>query len=226
MNKLKITAVLPCFGRPMRTRRMIECIATQSLQGFEIFIIGDQCPDFDNMLKAVWWREFLFNMDVLGNRIEYFNQEKHTGGWGFNQINYAIARATGEYFMFLGNDDIIRRKHFQMYYEGIENVRNISQRVRPMFAYANTWIDPIKQIRIANLNEGGIGHSELIIDTYFLKDRPKHKPIYGHDWHLVQNMCEAMTIIPDCAIRNENPTYFIMSIPDGNGGKKTFDTID
>lgn len=208
----KLTVVLPCYGRPERTKRMIECFRQQTLSGWEAFIIGDGCPDFAKMIKQVWYNEFIKSMSQKGNKIHTINFERNSGGYGYQAINYAIGRATGEFFIFTGNDDVITTTHFEDYYSAIRNTDFD-------FVYFNTWVHPLNLMRMSQLMHGAIGHSELIIRTAFLKRMPPHDNQYGHDWRLIESMVSKSA--KHCKINNRNATYFVMSVKG-----KTKDTIN
>lgn len=201
----RLTLVLPCLGRPERTQRMIECIANQSINNWEAFIVGDNCDDFAKMEHSDWYNEFLADMQVCGNKIYTHNIFGSKGGYGNRIINFAIKEATGKYFIFASNDDIIQTNHFEHYLSGIE-------KTELDFAYYNTWVNPHNMLRMSQPIYGAIGHSELIIRTEFLKTIPPHGPEYGHDWKLVQDMMERTSKYKK--IPGEEPTYYIMSVPD------------
>lgn len=211
MNR-KLTVVLPCFGKPERTKRMIECFKAQTLSGWEAFIIGDGCPDFAKMIKEVWYNDFIKAMSQKGNKIHTVAFERNFGGYGYQAINYAISRACGEFFIFTGNDDVITSTHFQDYLAGINSTDSD-------FAYFNTWVHPLKMMRMSQLMHGSIGHSELIIRTAFLKRMPPHDDQYGHDWRLIENMQHSSA--KHHKIKNNVATYFVMSVKG-----KTNDTIN
>lgn len=208
----RLTAVLPCYGRPERTRRMIDCIRRQTINNFEVHITGDGCEDFAKILADNWYREFIAEMMEKGNCITTLITDKRYGGFGYEAINRAIKNAEGKYFVFLGNDDVIRDSHFEHYLKGIEGTDFD-------FVYYNTYVDPHKMLRMAQPLYGSIGHSELIVRTEFIKKVKKHGPEYGHDWHFIEDMLKLSK--RHAKINDESPTYFIMSVPG-----KTLDTID
>ena len=46
----RITISITCYGRPERTKRSIQCILDQDINGWEAFIMGDCCPDFQKLI--------------------------------------------------------------------------------------------------------------------------------------------------------------------------------
>jgi hypothetical protein len=204
--KKKLTLVLPCLGRPERTKRMVECIANQDMNDWEAYIMGDDCPYFPKMLHSDWYRDFINGMTGRGNKI-YSTNLPDAGdrpNYGSHVINFAIKMANSEYFIFASNDDMIQSNHFRHYLSGIQNT-DLD------FVYYNSWVNPHNMIRMSQPVYGAIGHSELIIRTDFLKTIPPHGPQYGHDWKLIEDMMSRTD--KHKKIPGEEPTYYIMSVP-------------
>ncbi len=208
-----ISISLPCFGRPERTRRAIECIGNQTINCWEAHIIGDGCPVFQEILESQWYNEWITDVEKRGNKVITKNLEKNYGGHGYHITNTNIQNATGEYFLFYANDDIILPTHFAHYLQGIDNTPYD-------FVYFNSYIEPLKQLRWSNLAHGGIGHSELIVRTDFLKDVTPHSKNYGHDWSLIENMMKRTRLHRKA--ESQIFTYKVMHIPPN----RTADTID
>jgi glycosyltransferase involved in cell wall biosynthesis len=176
-----VTISLPCFGRPARTRRAIECISNQTINNWEALIIGDGCSVFQEILESDWYVNWIADMEAAGNKVVTKNLERNFGGFGFHITNLNIQNATGEYFVFYANDDVILPNHLEHYLKYIEGTSFD-------FVYYNSYISPKAQLRWSNMGFGGVGHSELIIRTDFLKTLPAHQPGYGHDWSLIEAM--------------------------------------
>lgn len=176
----KITVSLPCFGRPLRTKRSIECIINQNINNWEAFIMGDCCPHFQELIDSGYLETIKQEQALKGNTIHYFNAEVNGGGCGYKLTNYAIQNATGKYFIFYANDDIILEDHFSNYLE-IENT-DLD------YMFFNSWIDPIDKARNSIMAPSQIGHSEIILKTELAKQLPEHLPIYGHDWEFIYAM--------------------------------------
>ena len=206
MNKnYRVSIVIPCFGRPQRTIRMLNCIADQTINNFEVFIIGDGCIDFQNLLESEIYNEWKTKMISGGNSVISFNTERNFGGHGYEIINYAIKHATGNYFMFAANDDVIAPDHLEFYLSEIENTDYdmvcYSTLVRP-------WND---SIRVPELRITGIGHSEIIVKTELAKKMPPHTPEYGHDWYFIENLLNAGAKVKMSSNMNKQ-TYHVMSV--------------
>lgn len=210
---MRLTVSMPCYQRPERTKRAINCIANQNINGWEALIEGDGCP-FMMVAVASSKNKFgktISNCLMNGNLLQITNSLQNKGGWGYEIINRNIQRAVGKYFMFMSNDDIIKPNHFENYLSGIENTDYD-------FVYYDSYVEAFGGNRTAILREGSIGHSELIVRTEFLKQMPPHTPNYGHDWELIQNMIKAGAKYKKI---DSEPTYIVKGV-----GDYRVDTID
>jgi hypothetical protein len=54
---MRLTVCLPCFGRPERTKRIINQIVEQNVDDWEVFAVGDNCPDFQNLIDTGFFEE-------------------------------------------------------------------------------------------------------------------------------------------------------------------------
>lgn len=208
---MRVTISLPCYGRPLRTIRSIEAILAQEFVGWEAFIMGDGCQHFQELIDSGWLEEKAQEAEKEGNKIHYFNLKTNMGGCGYALTNHAIQEASGKFFTFYANDDIILSSHLQNYMSEIEDTDYD-------FVYYNSWVAPDSQIRHSSLAPCRIGHSELIVRTEFLKQMPPHQPVYMHDWHLIEQM--AIKGKHKKALSTDT-TYHVMKVPHGNA-----DTID
>lgn len=204
----RITVSLPCYERPMRTRRAIESVMQQkACSGVELLVTVDGSKK--TYVDIVDW--FIVRpmriSDEMGDWInccyDYIgggcmnakvnhecwlkiNNVPHTGFWGTAIRNRHIQEATGKYFIFMGSDDILLPNHIENYLSHIEGT-DLD------FVAFDSWVEPYNAPRNTQFQEGMIGHSELIVRTEFLKTMPPHLPAYGHDWTLVKNMMAATT---------------------------------
>lgn len=203
INKPPITAIMPCYKRPERTLRMVWQIALQTLYNCEVFIVGDGCPVFNNMMSNVSFQEAINSMHRRHYFVHYENKPKNEGGYGYSIINECIQKSCGEYLLFLGNDDCIRPDHFEVRGNKIHGTDMD-------FMYFDTYIDPIQQVRNAQLEYGKIGHSELIVRSDFAKKMPPHDSEYGHDWRWIQAMMGATKKYAKA--EKAKVTYSVMSL--------------
>lgn len=177
----KITLCVPCYGRPERTKRLVKQVIEQDIGDWEAYFIGDNCPDFQRNLDSGVF-ESLKNLPRKENTsLILYNMQERGEGWGYRIRNKVKELSKGKYFIFVDNDDMIDPNHFSHYLSGIENT-NLD------FAYYNTFIEPLKSVRISELKFGKIGHSELIMKTDFIRNLPPHTSKYGHDWTFINDM--------------------------------------
>lgn len=183
MSQYRICAVMPCWGRPARTRRMINNILAQNINNWEAFVIGDGCPVFNTLFDS---GEAKFYQDLAaskGNKLHIFNLEKNYGGFGYHIINHCFEHNNSEYVIILGNDDIIAADHFQHYLSEIENTD------LDIVAY-KTFMKFLPErhcIRPVCFQGGLIGHAEIIIKSSTARQF-KLNPEYGHDWELISKI--------------------------------------
>lgn len=199
----RITISLPCYLRPQRTKRAIESIMSQTAHGWELLITGDKCPNFDREDFKAYLDECSLRATENGNSIVWDNNFVHTGNWGAEIRDQHIQEASGTWFMFMGNDDIITSKH-------LAYILTLVESTALNFAYFDTWVKPYNAPRNTQMQPGMIGHSELICRTEFLKTMPKHTPHYGHDWTLIDKMMNATYLHQK--IRPHEFTYIVMSV--------------
>jgi len=175
-----ISGVLPCWGRPQRTRRMIECVLSQTRKDFEVFVVGDGCPHFQQMVDSGEAKAYQSRAEEQGSILHIWNQTPHQGGWGQHIIDLAIDRSQGKFFLFLANDDIIDADHFEHYLKDMEHSPF------DMVCYKTLVLE--KFIRYPQLKVCHIGHSEIIIKNEFLKRMPKVGASGTHDWSLIEQI--------------------------------------
>ena len=208
----KLTLCVPCYERPQRTLRALECVVNQDMNGWEAYFLGDNCPHYQKLLHDGSFEKYSNIAKANGNKIYFENLPEHSGGWGY-EVRYRIFRlANSEYLLFMDNDDMIKPNHFTSYYNAINDSDNCD------FVYLDTWLEPIGIKRISDLVYCMIGHHEIIVKTEFIKQMPPQLPHYGHDWTLIENMINAgakhKKVITE-------PTYIVKGL-----GELRNDTID
>ena len=207
--KYRVTLICPCYKRPQRTLRAMESVVNQNIVGWQAIFIGDGCTEFQKMMDDGKFDDFSDSNSK--NQFTAINVIEHQGGWGHGARNVGFNLAQGEYIVFMDNDDVLKPNHFQNYLAGIENTEYD-------MAYYNTYVEPIKQIRDAQLKFGSIGHHEIIVRSSLLKNY-KQDATYGHDWSLIENLIR--TGIKTIKVKSE-PTYIVKAI----GGFENSERID
>ena len=201
---MRLTLSMPCFGRPQRTIRAIESIANQTADGWEALVIGDGCPMMVDFIISNYFDDIRRDCANRGNDLYLGNNPVNKGGHGYAITNRNIEIAKGKYFAFFANDDILLPNHFENYLSQIEGTDYD-------FVYFDSFVAPRNSIRVAQLQYGCIGHSELIVKTEFLQQMPKHNEHYGHDFELIKAMIQNGKSKKAFGCP---PTYHVMSLPD------------
>lgn len=205
MENPRISLVMPCYKRPQRTRRMVECISKQTINNFEAFIIGDGCSDFEQLLNDSWYQDKVKQIESKGNRIVTFNMDRNYGGYGYAIMNYARQNCTGNYLVFTNNDDMITDDHLQYYLSEIEGTDY------DMVHYNSLVIPKGNTIRNSQLKEASIGHSEIIVTRDLARRMPPHTPDYIADWFFISNAMQSGAKIKKSK-NTLKTTYMVMSI--------------
>lgn len=199
----RITAIVPCFGRPERTKRIAECLTNQTINNYEVFFIGDNCPDFQSLLDVGFWSGLTQEAEKKGNKIVAINFANHFGGYGYHARSLAPFICSSPYLCYVDNDDVVLPNHLENYLSGIEGT-DLD------WVYYNTFNEAIGLVRDSKASPGLIGHAELCIRTGFAATLEQEKPEYGHDWAMIQEMMSKT----DKYKKIENPhTYIIKGTP-------------
>lgn len=212
MKEPRITISIACFRRPERTKRSIQCILDQDVDGWEAFIMGDACPDFQKLIDSGYLQSIKEEQEKKGNIIHYFNAETNGGGCGYKLINHAIENATGKYLVFFANDDVILPNHFSHYLSEIENTEH-------NLVYYNSNLAPVNADRNTIMQISSIGHCDIIIKTEVAKSLKPHSDRYTHDWDFIH---EAALLGNYKKANSKLATYRVMRL----GSQPQIDTID
>lgn len=211
-NEFRITIIVPCFGRPARTRRMLNNILSQNINGWEAFVIGDGCEQFNSLFEsgeADFYQKLAENNN---NKLNIFNLEKNYGSHGYHILNYGVKNASGKYLIFAGNDDLIKENHFENYLSEIENTEFD-------LVYYKTYVESYGLERDPQLSLYHIGHSEIIVRSDFVRDI-EHTEQYFHDWYFIEN------ILNKGGKSKKASSNIISYIVKGTADKPTKDNID
>jgi len=169
--------------------------------------MGDHCDSFEqNIINSKEYQNKFADARKRGAKIIVKNQKQHAGHSG-EIINHARQHATGKYFIFYDNDDVILPNHFENYINAIEkeqaDMACISCKIETPFR------QEVRQVK-PPLCCGAVGHSEIIVTNLIQKKVPLHVPDYGHDWIFIQNILKSTCKI---FFSENKPSYIVRHIP-------------
>jgi len=106
-NEIKISIIIPTYNRNKNLETCIESVLNQNYKNIEILICHD----------GTWVESFFYNDD----RIYYFNTENRTNNYGTNQRNLLLEKVTGDYIIYLDDDNILYDNYINKMIEQIDN---------------------------------------------------------------------------------------------------------
>ena len=203
--KFRVSVIMPIWENPSRTIRAIMSIVNQTTNGWQLICLGDGCPNFKNTMESGWFKDLQSKAYLNGNEI-FADNTLHFGGYGFYQRQLGKTIARGKYVVYLDNDDVVKPIHLATRLAAAENADQEYD-----LLYFNTYVEPIRGIRDAQLEHGRIGHSEIMYRTEFLRTLPPLTDQYGHDWTQIKQALDkgARTL----KVVGED-TYIVKSLPD------------
>lgn len=96
-----VSIIVRTCNRPNVLRQAIESIQKQTYPNVEVVVVEDGANESENML-----------LEEYGNlHIKYFNMKNKVGR--SKTGNFALAHATGKYFNFLDDDDVLYPEHIE-----------------------------------------------------------------------------------------------------------------
>lgn len=100
---LRISVCIPAYNRYTYLKPLLDSILSQDYQGLEIVICEDKSPQRKLIREVV---EKLIDISKIGkDKIKYFENEKNLGYDG--NFRNLLNKASGDYCLFMGNDDIL-----------------------------------------------------------------------------------------------------------------------
>lgn len=96
---VKVSIVIPTFGRPQRLRQALLSLVAQTHQDLEIIVVDDNPPTSDCRLAT----QAVLAEFTVDPRFIFVQSPKNLGG--AMARNAGLAHATGEYLTFLDDDD-------------------------------------------------------------------------------------------------------------------------
>lgn len=201
---MRVSVSMPCYLRPQRTKRAIECIMNQNINGWEALIGGDNCPNIQSLIESGYFQDLSRTCEDKGNKLVAYNLERNHGGYGYEITNRNIQQASGNYFIFFANDDMILPNHFENYLSMMERDSTIDMGI------FKTYIEPFGGDKDPKIAFGELGHSQIIIRTSLAKLLPPHSPKYDHDFAFIKNVLDRKARVE---ISYNPSTYIVKSVP-------------
>ncbi len=105
MSAPKVSVIVPVYNVEKYIARCINSIKNQTFKDFEVLIINDGTPD--NSIEAA--------KNVIGDDKRFVIYDKENGGLS-DARNYGLARAKGEYVVFIDSDDFVDSDYIRILY--------------------------------------------------------------------------------------------------------------
>jgi len=215
MDKIDVSVIVPCYLRPERTLRLIECFLNQDTSGFRVYFMGDGCPEFEKYIEDGTFDMFKKKAKEKGIQFLFYNHENNCGNWGSEMRNLALSwilsYGNSEFVMFVDNDDIIRESHVSNYVNSIKYTPYDLVYTDSIISAMYDSGEPMKKIREAKPESGHIGFAEIIVRTSALKKIDYTiTSEYGHDWIFIQRIINSCTFAKSIY----PPTYVVKGLGD------------
>lgn len=99
----KISVCIPAYNRYQFMEPLLDSILVQDYEGLDIIICEDVSPEREKIKQVI--EDFIKNKNLPKEKIKYFENGKNLGyDKNFREL---LEKATGEYCLFMGNDDIL-----------------------------------------------------------------------------------------------------------------------
>lgn len=100
---IKISVCIPAYNRHQFMEPLLNSILVQDYEGLDIIICEDVSPEREKIKQVV--EQFIIDNNLNKSKIKYYENEKNLGyDKNFREL---LEKATGEYCLFMGNDDIL-----------------------------------------------------------------------------------------------------------------------
>lgn len=189
MNNILVSIGIPTFNRAILLRRSIESAINQTYKNIEI-IISDNSSDDDTS-------EICANYQTVDSRVKYIRQITNLGP--IANFSEVLKYASGQYFMWLGDDDWLDRNYIKECISYIINHKtcflahgNPAYYINGKYSYtANSFnlTSPFPWIRVmnyyCNVSDNGMFYG--VMPTRILRKITFRKS-YGGDWLLISGI--------------------------------------
>lgn len=166
-----ISVVIPTYKRIELLNRALASALKQDYQNLEIIVVGDSCPELDEILQ----------LGKTNPRIKIYNLIHNHGAGGAVPRNHAIAAAGGLLVAYLDDDNMWMPDHLSSLYKVLKDA-NAS------YAFSSMQVDGV-DLGFSEPKQGGIDTSCIL---HYKKLVPKYggwrdrtEASYYHDWEFV-----------------------------------------
>lgn len=174
-NQKKISVIIPTYQRPEQLKRAMISVKSQNYENYEVIVCSDGYSAEDEELVS----------SMNDNRFTYnFIEKAQVKNWGHMQRNAMIEKCTGDYVMWLDDDNFIFNDYFSFVNSKFEDDYGLLVfRVNHNLAGIIPKSDSIKLADIDTLN--------VMVKTSIAK-KIKWQLLYDADFyfiHDVENYC-------------------------------------
>ena len=169
-NNMKYSFITPTYNRHASLKKSIDSVIAQNYSNWEILICSD---GEDKMVETII-------TEYNDERIKYF-YTKSTNFFGTHQRNYLLEKTTGDYIIFLDDDNYLYPNHLEIINQNIENSDMLIYHINfESYQYSVIpLVDKIIHEQIDSLN---------FVIKRELSTRYKWRKIYEHDYIYFKNI--------------------------------------
>ena len=102
-NQKKISVILPTYQRPEQLKRAMVSVKSQNYENYEVIVCSDGYSTEDEQL-VLSMNDYRFTYDFI--------EKSQVKNWGHMQRNAMIEKCTGDYVMWLDDDNFIVNDYF------------------------------------------------------------------------------------------------------------------
>lgn len=118
---IKLSVCIPAYNRAAFLAPLLESVLKQDYPGLEIIICEDNSPERLEIRSVV---NQIVKKHVLLSKIKYFENEENMG-YDKNFRNL-LEKSSGEYCLFMGNDDILKEDAIKRILNVLDNYEDIA----------------------------------------------------------------------------------------------------
>ncbi len=170
-NQDLVSIIMPTYDRPKLLRKAIDSVKAQTMNNWELIIIGDNCPSLSQVM-----------LKETDRRIKWWNLSKNNGPGGTVPRNYALKTlATGHWIAYLDDDNEWRKDHLESLilavgeYGADYGISSFTMNDIPIYCK-----EPMRY----RVDTSSVLHKASLLKKYgYWKTREEVG--YAHDWELV-----------------------------------------